>query len=57
MGSSTGTVILTLTVTSVVEMLQDKITGRRTNPSDFTAGDMARVLPLQGANFNFGAPQ
>jgi len=57
MGSSTGTVVLTLTVTSVVEMLQDKITGRRTNPADFTAGDMDRVLPLQSANFNFGAPQ
>ena len=57
MGSDTGTVTLTLTVTSVVEMLQNKITGRRTNPQDFPNGDMARVLPLQKSNFNFGAPQ
>ena len=56
MGESTGTVTLTLTVTSVVELLQNKITGRRTNPQDFPAGDMARVLPLQKSNFNFGAP-
>lgn len=57
MGSDTGTITLTLTVTSVVELLQNKITGRRTNPQDFPNGDMARVLPLQKSNFNFGAPQ
>lgn len=57
MGSDTGTVTLTLTVTSVVEMLSNKITGRRTNAADFPNGDMARVLPLQKSNFNFGAPQ
>lgn len=56
-GSDTGTVTLTLTVTSVVEMLSNKITGRRTNAADFPSGDMARVLPLQKSNFNFGAPQ
>lgn len=56
-GSDTGTVTLTLTVTSVVELLENKITGRRTNPQDFANGDMARVLPLQKSNFNFGAPQ
>jgi hypothetical protein len=56
-GSDTGTVTLTLTVTSVVELLQNKITGRRTNTQDFPNGDMARVLPLQKSNFNFGAPQ
>jgi hypothetical protein len=57
MGSDTGTVSLTLTVTSVVELLQNKISGRRTNTQDFPSGDMARVLPLQKSNFNFGAPQ
>lgn len=56
MGDGKGTVTLTLTVTSVVEMLYNKVTGRRTNPADFPNGDMARVLPLQKSNFNFGAP-
>lgn len=56
MGSSTGSFTLTLTVTSVVELLQNKINGRRTNPADFPNGDMDRVLPLQKSNFNFGAP-
>lgn len=56
-GSDKGTVTLTLTVTSVVELLQNKINGRRTNPQDFPDGDMDRVLPLQKSNFNFGAPQ
>jgi hypothetical protein len=56
MGESTGTVPLTLTVTSAAEPPQNKITGRRTNPQDFPSGDMARVLPLQKSNFNFGAP-
>jgi hypothetical protein len=57
MGDSTGTVTLTLTVTSVVELLLNKVTGRRTNAADFANGDMNRVLPLQKSNFNFGAPQ
>jgi hypothetical protein len=56
MGDGVGTVTLSLTVTSVVEMLNNKVTGRRTNPADFPNGDMARVLPLQKSNFNFGAP-
>lgn len=56
MGDDTGTVTLTLTVTSVVSLLENKISGRRTNPQDFPNGDMDRVLPLQKSNFNFGAP-
>jgi len=56
MGASTGTITLTLVVSSVVELLQNKTTGRRTNTQDFPNGDMARVLPLQQSNFNFGAP-
>lgn len=57
MGASLGTVTLTLIITSIVEMLQDKVTGRRTNSADFASGDMARVSALQNANFQFGAPQ
>lgn len=56
MGSDSGTVTLTLTITSVVEILSNKVAGRRTNAADFANGDMARVLPLQKSNFNFGAP-
>lgn len=56
MGSSTGTITLTLTVTSVVEMLSNKVTGRRTAPADFPNGDMDRVPALAKSNFNFGAP-
>jgi len=54
MGSDTGSVTLILTVTSIVELLNNKINGRRTNAADFEDGDMARVLPLQKSNFNFG---
>lgn len=57
MGSDTGTVTLTLAITSIVSLLANKINGRRTNASDFPDGDMARVLPLQKSNFNFGAPK
>ena len=60
-GSDTGEVILTLTCTSVVELLNNKVTGRRTNPDDqklFFPGDtsMDRVPALAKSNFNFGAP-
>lgn len=62
MGSDTGTITLILTCTSVVELLNNKITGRRTNPVDqelFYPGDksMDRVPSLAKSNFNFGAPQ
>ena len=56
MGSSTGTVTITFTVKSVVEMLNNKISGRRTAPADFPNGDMNRVPALAKSNFNFGAP-
>jgi hypothetical protein len=61
MGSDTGTISLTLTCTSVVELLNNKITGRRTNPIDqniFYPTDTAmdRVPSLAKSNFNFGAP-
>lgn len=62
MGADTGTVTLTLTATSVVDMLNNKITGRRTNPTDekvFFPNDLSmdRVPALIKSNFNFGAPQ
>lgn len=55
-GNDTGNVSLLLAVTSEVALLGNKINGRRTNAADFPNGDMARVLPLQKSNFNFGAP-
>lgn len=61
-GADTGTITLVLTVTSVVELLNNKITGRRTNPIDQkifypTDVSMDRVPSLAKSNFNFGAPQ
>jgi hypothetical protein len=62
MGSSTGTIALTLTCSNVVELLNNKVTGRRTNPIDQklyypTDLSMDRVPALAKSNFNFGAPQ
>lgn len=58
MGSDTGTISIVLTVTSVVELLNNKISGRRTNPSDFPLEQsMSRVSALAKSNFNFGAPK
>lgn len=57
MGESTGTITLTLNVSSVVELLSNKISGRRTAPTDFVNGDMDRVAALAKSNFNFGAPR
>lgn len=58
MGSDTGTISIVLTVTSVVELLNNKISGRRTNPVDFpTEQSMNRVSALAKSNFNFGAPK
>jgi len=60
MGNSTGTITCTLTATSVVEQLENKITGRRTNPIDqkaLYATDQCfdRVPALAKSNYNFGA--
>jgi hypothetical protein len=60
MGSLTGTVSLTLTCTNVVELLNNKVAGRRTNPIDqksFYPTDISfdRVFALANSNFNFGA--
>lgn len=60
MGSQTGTVTVTLTCTSVVELLNNKVAGRRTNPVDmkqFYSTDVSfdHVPALANSNFNFGA--
>jgi hypothetical protein len=60
MGETTGTVLLTLTATSIVALLTNKQAGRRTNPVDmklFYPTDVSfdRVLALENSNFNFGA--
>jgi hypothetical protein len=61
-GDDTGTVAIVLSATSVVDLLNNKVTGRRTNPLDhkeFYPGDqsMDRVPALAKSNFNFGAPE
>lgn len=58
--SSTNTI--TLVCASVVELLQNKIAGRKTNPTSFksfnpTDVSMDRVPSLIGANFDFGVPK
>lgn len=61
-GSDTGTLLLVFTCSSVVEVLGNKIGGRRTNPldhKDFYPNDKSfdRVPRLAKSNFNFGAPK
>jgi hypothetical protein len=54
----TATTSITLTCSSIVEVLSKKISGRRTNPSDFpNESSMNRVRALANSNFNFGAPK
>lgn len=60
-GASLGTFSIALIATSVTDLLNNKVTGRRTNPIDqdeFYPGDLSfnRVPALAKANFNFGAP-
>lgn len=62
MGDNTGTVTVTFTCTSIVELLNNKVTGRRTNPIDQKEYDpndksMDRVPRLAKSNYNFGAPR
>lgn len=48
---------ITLTCASLVEVLANKTSGRRTNPADFPGeASMDRVRALANSNFNFGAP-
>ena len=60
-GGDTGTISIVLTAKSVIDLLNNKVTGRRTNPIDqeqFYPGDKSfdRVPALAKSNFNFGAP-
>ena len=58
MGDDTGEITIAFNVTSVVELLNNKVSGRRTNPIDFpNENSMDRVSALAKSNFNFGAPQ
>lgn len=53
-----ATSTITLTCSSMVEVLSNKISGRRTNPVDFPGeSSMSRVQALANSNFNFGAPE
>lgn len=59
---SEGTIQLNLICTSFIEILNNKVTGRRTNPTDqkalySTDVSMDRVPGLAKSNFNFGAPK
>ena len=57
LGAGVATSTITLTCNSAVETLSYKISGRRTNPTDFPdSNDMSRVQALANSNFNFGAP-
>lgn len=58
MGGDTGTLTIFFNITSIVELLNNKVNGRRTNPIDFPdEGLMDRVSALAKSNFNFGAPK
>jgi hypothetical protein len=56
-GSSNGKTTIVISATSILDVLINKIRGRRTNPIDFSSSnDMDRVPLLVNANINFGAP-
>ena len=59
--NQTASNTIILTCSSEVEVLSNKVSGRRTNPTDQKAlypGDTSfdRVLKLSNSNYNFGAP-
>lgn len=53
----TATTTISLTCNSMVEVLEKKVSGRRTNSNDFADKSMDRVRALATSNFNFGAPK
>jgi len=56
-GANIATSTITLACNSPVEILSNKVSGRRTNQTDFPGvQDMSRVQALANSNFNFGAP-
>lgn len=61
-GARTGSFTITFVATSVIDLLNNKVTGRRTNPIDEkefypTDESFDRIPALAKSNFNFGAPQ
>jgi hypothetical protein len=51
-----ATTTITLSCSSWVQVLDKKISGRRTNPVDFpNESSMSRVQALSNSNYNFGA--
>jgi hypothetical protein len=55
-GALIATSTITLTCNSMVEVLSNKVSGRRTNVTDFpNESSMSRVQALANSNFNFGA--
>ena len=60
-GSKDSTVTINFACTSEIGIIQNRVSGRRTNPEDQrdwypTDASMDRVPNLVDANFNFGAP-
>ena len=60
-GARTGSFTITFVATNVVDLLNNKVTGRRTNPIDEkqffpTDESFDRIPALVKSNFNFGAP-
>jgi hypothetical protein len=61
-GALAGSIVLIIEISSIVDILQNKVTGRRTNPIDqkaLYATDLCfdRVPSIAKSNFNFGAPE
>lgn len=61
LNDDTGSVALVILVSNFISLLENKVAGRRTSPSDqnlFFPGDKSfdRVPALAKSNFNFGAP-
>lgn len=60
--SGTGTIVITITASSEIATLEQKISGRRTNPVDHrrlypTDPSMDRVPTIARSNYNFGGSQ
>lgn len=56
-GAGIAVSTITLTCASLIEVLANKTSGRRTNPEDFPGeSSMSRVRALANSNYNFGAP-
>lgn len=54
-GDTVGRLVININCTSFVDILANKVSGRRTNPIDFDDESMDRVTVLAKSNFNFGS--